>query len=69
LLRSSPEFILLWKSFLQDSLSQVNASPVFYQHVTDKNFHKLVKQEFQIKEKSVTEYSCLDNLERNAQDM
>jgi len=47
-LRSSPEFNLLWQSFLQDSLLQVNASSIFYQHVTDNFFYKLVEQEFQL---------------------
>ena len=65
-LRSSPEFIIMWKKFLQDSLAEADPSPIFFQYITDRIFDKLARQEFPLTERMPIERCCLDDLEKSA---
>lgn len=49
-LRTSPEYQMLWESFLLNV--QEPANPTFFQHITDIVFRELVKVEFPVNEVS-----------------
>lgn len=48
-IRSSDDFHSLWASFLRES-PKCDASPIFYQYITDKFFRKLIKFHFPIED-------------------
>ena len=65
-LRSKDDFKSMWSKFLHDSIA-IQASPIFFQFITDKVMKKMIKLHFPLKSiHSEEEVAPLDYLEANA---
>ena len=66
--RTSPSFTAAWDRLLCETLGMQQASPIFYQYVTDVLFKEQVKQQYPLSESATKSSSLplLDFQERNA---